>query len=80
MSLEPSRRIIVIDDNAAIHADFLKILAPETAEADGDLEAMAASLFGAEKPAAERLRYHVSTASQGQEGAELVQQAFRQCE
>ena len=76
MSTEPSRRIIVIDDNAAIHADFLKILAPQSPEADGDFEAMAAALFGAQEPPAPRLHYRVSTASQGQEGTEFVRKAF----
>jgi CheY-like chemotaxis protein len=41
-----ARRILVIDDNPAIHADFRKILCPASSQG-GNLEALAASLFGA---------------------------------
>ncbi len=44
MSAAPNRRILLVDDYPAIHADFRKILAaPDGA---GELDAMEASLFG----------------------------------
>src|SRR5690606_27332330 len=45
-----NRRVLVIDDNEAIQADFRKILTPTTAVSD-DLLAAEAELFG-EAPAA----------------------------
>ena len=40
-----SRRVIVIDDNEAIHTDFEKILSP--AKAKPELDAAQAAFFGA---------------------------------
>ncbi len=39
MSGLPNRRILVIDDNRAIHADFRKILSPARTRALADAEA-----------------------------------------
>ena len=67
-----SPRILVIDDNPAIHADFRKILCPVTAL--NDVDSLAASLFGGSavvpSPA-----FEVASAHQGQEGFEMVKQA-----
>jgi CheY-like chemotaxis protein len=41
-----ARRILVVDDNPAIHADFLKILCPASHAQDVSLETLEASLFG----------------------------------
>jgi two-component system sensor histidine kinase/response regulator len=67
-------RIIVIDDNRAIHADFRKILS-----GGGDLgsvEKMEEELFG--KPAIESrsITFQVDSAYQGQEGLEMVRRAI----
>jgi two-component system sensor histidine kinase/response regulator len=71
--LEKNLRIIVIDDNRAIHADFRKILcgSGET----GGVEKMEEELFG--KPAVESrsIAFQVDSAYQGQEGLEMVQRA-----
>jgi len=40
-----ARRVLVIDDNEAIHADFRRIFAPESAAATS-LDALSKSLFG----------------------------------
>ncbi|MBL8751246.1 MAG: response regulator [Planctomycetes bacterium] len=69
-----NRRILVIDDNPAIHADFRKILTP-TPIASDDLLATEAELFGTPQTADERVRFDLVTASQGQEGCELVKTA-----
>src|SRR6185295_4551230 len=71
-----NRRILVIDDNRAIHEDFRKILAgPEGHSALDDFEA---SLFG-EKSAGTRLPlFEVDSAYQGQEGLERVRQALQE--
>ncbi len=68
-------RILIVDDNPAIHRDFDKILArnAEPAAALGNVESL---LFG-DSPVAERERprYVVEFASQGQEGVERAQRA-----
>jgi CheY-like chemotaxis protein len=48
------RRILVIDDNPSIHADFRKILCPASPPGGGNLEALAASLFGGASPPSQR--------------------------
>lgn len=66
------RRVLVVDDNTAIHEDFRKILGTGLA---GETALMAArtALFGhaADSPTA----FQIDTASQGQEGVDLVRQA-----
>src|SRR5258706_12918566 len=71
-----NRRILIIDDNASIHADFGKILGEKNAAA-GDLTAAEASLFGHTVAASARQGYELSSAFQGQEGLETVQAAVR---
>src|SRR6185312_1244952 len=65
-------RILVIDDNTAIHDDFRKILCVSSSEL-GNLES---ELFE-EKPRAERIPFRVDTASQGKEALGLVERAVR---
>jgi two-component system sensor histidine kinase/response regulator len=67
-------RILVIDDNEAVHQDFEKIFAPKQAE-DLALDAARSALFGgvAEDPA--RPGFSIDSAFQGEEGLKLVQQA-----
>jgi len=69
-----TRRILVIDDNAAIHGDFKKILAP-VAGGQGDWEALEAKFYGESKPLVEAPAFQVDTALQGEAGFALVQQA-----
>lgn len=73
----PNLRILLVDDNTAIHVDFQRILAPrDTAD---DLEAEAASLFGggarfSAAPAGPQFELH--SAYQGQEGYAKVKAAL----
>ena len=60
-----SRRILVVDDNEAIHADFRKILNPRLAT-EATLAAMEATLFGDVTDAVEA--FHIDSAYQGREG------------
>jgi len=67
-------RILVVDDNAAIHEDFRKILRPDRAPAP--LAAARAALFGEQSAAAAAApEYDVECASQGEEGLRLVRAA-----
>ena len=64
-------RIIVIDDNPAIHDDFRKILCPAVEESPAD--AMEAEIFGeTDGLGYAPEEYDVATALQGQEGLEKI--------
>jgi len=66
-------RVLVVDDNRAIHADFIKIL---TAPADADeVESMEAALFGAEAVERRAVCFEVDSAYQGQEAVGMVLRA-----
>jgi diguanylate cyclase len=72
-------RLLVIDDNVAIHQDFLKVLGstPEKAAEDEFLAAEAA-LFGEPVEVSERPTFTIDSAHQGQEGVEKVRQALEE--
>jgi two-component system sensor histidine kinase/response regulator len=70
----PIHRILVIDDNPAIHDDFRKILSPRSAAA-GRLGAAAAALFGRPAPRPDAPRFEIDCASRGQEGLDKVRAA-----
>jgi diguanylate cyclase (GGDEF)-like protein/PAS domain S-box-containing protein len=72
----PVSRILVVDDNQAIHEDFRKVLdsgreraAPSAAER---------ALFGDSTESRGAADFEIDSAYQGQEGLTLVQQALRQ--
>src|SRR5687768_7083069 len=73
-----NHRILVIDDNAAIHEDIRKILAPPVSDA-GSLEDEEALLFGQPKgEAVTTVSFDIDSALQGQEGLELVRKALQE--
>jgi two-component system NtrC family sensor kinase len=69
-------RLLIVDDNRAIHSDFRKVLAPEGAAASR-VEAAEAALFGGGLDAhpSSRLRFEIDSAYQGHEALELVQKS-----
>ncbi len=67
------RRVLVIDDNPAIHEDFQKILA--TPEGSTSLDALESVLFGAPQTRSGPYHFEVDTASQGEEGVKRVRDA-----
>src|SRR5258706_16072690 len=72
-----NRRILIIDDNAAIHLDFRKVLgvqAEHTAQAA--LDVLEANLFGDAVVAAARPNFDIDSAHQGQEGVAMAHQAL----
>lgn len=71
-------RILVIDDNLAIHQDFIKILANEHKE--DKFDALKASLFGNQnhKFKIELPFFQIDTASQGEEGVQKIKQALKE--
>jgi len=68
-------RILVIDDNEAIHQDFRKILGGE-GENDASLAEARAALFGEQSSPKARERYQIDSAFQGQDGLALVVRAL----
>jgi signal transduction histidine kinase/HPt (histidine-containing phosphotransfer) domain-containing protein len=68
------RRVLVIDDNEAIHRDFRKILSP-VAGNDEELLEFEQALFGDALPESARPTFSVDSALQGREGLAQVQRA-----
>jgi PAS domain S-box-containing protein len=71
--LEPNHRILVVDDNAAIHDDLRKILLGE-GEAQANLLEDEELLFGAKPEAA--TMFEIDSAYQGQEGLSKLEQSL----
>jgi EAL domain-containing protein (putative c-di-GMP-specific phosphodiesterase class I)/CheY-like chemotaxis protein len=69
-----NRRILLIDDNQAIHQDFRKIFRPGLSNAA--LSASEAALFGAARTGPTRPVFEIDSALQGQQGVELVRRAL----
>jgi two-component system, cell cycle sensor histidine kinase and response regulator CckA len=73
-----THRILVIDDNPAIHSDIRKILA-KAAPANPTLEDAESLLFGeAPKQQDNSASFEIDSAFQGQEGLELVRRAIEE--
>ena len=75
-----NRRLLIIDDNPAIHEDFRKILVPaEVPENACGIEEDEAAIFG-DAPAATStgVSFEVDSASQGQEGLDLIRRALQE--
>lgn len=64
-------RILVIDDNAAIHEDFTKIL-KKSGRRNARLQNMESLLFGAEVSTVTSPLFEIDCALQGEEGLEMV--------
>lgn len=75
-SKEPNRRILIVDDNPAIHDDFRKVLSGKSTY-DADLANVANALFG-EQADASQAGYELDFAQQGKEGLEKVQAAVEE--
>jgi signal transduction histidine kinase/ActR/RegA family two-component response regulator len=74
MSENSNRRILVIDDNQAIHADFRKILSPDTG--GSDFEKMSGAMFGETPNPPGFAGFEICSAFQGAEGLEMVKQSL----
>ena len=72
-------RLLVIDDNVAIHEDFRKVLCGALEkEAEDAYLAAEAALFGEVAAASARSTFMIDSAYQGQEGVEMARQALAQ--
>ncbi len=68
-------RVLIIDDNAAIHEDFRKILG-EVSGARTALRDVQSTLFGGDSPSPAGTFFDIDCASQGEEGLGLVRKAL----
>jgi len=75
--LKPNHRILIVDDNTSIHADFRKILCPENSR-KAAVKKMGATLFDKTEPATNQISFELDSAHQGQEALEMVKQACAQ--
>ena len=71
-------RILIIDDNPAIHEDFRKSLGPADVTLSKELDAAEASLFGDNVEGESAASFQIDSAFQGQEGLEKVRIAFEE--
>jgi len=69
-----SRRVLIVDDNRAIHDDFRKILEVECCRSG--LAGREAALFGESVPASRRFSYRIDDAYQGREALRKVVEAL----
>lgn len=75
---DKNRRILVIDDNSAVHNDFKKILGNNTTACD--LDQTAAALFGDEVTLSAKDNYEIDSAHQGKEGlAKVIESVEDEC-
>lgn len=72
-----NHRILVIDDNKAIHEDFKKILAKSCGDTD-HLSKAEAALFGGEVAKAQLPKFEIDSAMQGQEGLQAIEKSLQE--
>ncbi len=70
-------RILVIDDTAAIHKDFRKILGNQT-PVNAQLDELEQKLFGSSPQATDRGGFRIDSACQGQDGLALMERALQE--
>ena len=79
-SLDPAtepvnHRILIIDDNPAIHEDFKRVLVGDDSPEIESMEEDEFDLFGGERPSTRQTVFKVDSAFQGQEGLEKIRAA-----
>ena len=72
-----NHRILVVDDNVAIHEDFRKIFAPTT-KSSTNLDQAEARLFGDEPTDFELPEFRIDSAFQGEEGLALIEKSLQE--
>jgi PAS domain S-box-containing protein len=69
--LKPNHRVLIVDDNESIHADFKGILCTEM-EASSAVNKMEEILFEETRPVLPQVTFELDSAFQGQEALEMV--------
>ena len=73
--LKPNHRILIVDDNTSIHADFRKILCAESSR-KAAVKKMSAALFDKAEPVSTQTGFELDSAYQGQEALEMVKKSL----
>jgi two-component system cell cycle sensor histidine kinase/response regulator CckA len=75
--LKPNTRILIVDDNSSIHADFREILCPANASSEAAMK-LEAVLFDEEEDQSKagRIHFELDSAFQGQEALSMVEQSL----
>jgi two-component system, cell cycle sensor histidine kinase and response regulator CckA len=68
-------RVLLVDDNPAIHADFRKIICPSQ-ESNARADEMEAILFAAPQPSTAQTTFELESAHQGQEALHMLKRAL----
>ena len=76
-SVSAAPRVLIVDDNAAIHEDFRKILGEQAPRAC-DLGELERALFGSSRNIEKRLSYRLNSAYQGREGLRMLENAIKE--
>jgi PAS domain S-box-containing protein len=74
---ESEPRILIVDDNPAIHEDFRKILGGRS-ESQAHLDHIEARIFGGSSDTIERPGIRIDSAHQGQEALAMIQKALQE--
>lgn len=73
-------KILIIDDNPAIHSDFIKILSTKNSAEnveDATLDSFEKQMFGLQKkPESSLPKFRIVTATQGQDGVAKIAEAL----
>ena len=77
INLIQNNRILIIDDNRAIHEDFRKILL-KAADQNDEMEEAEAALFGDAPETFQLPTFEIDSAYQGEEGLELIEKSLRE--
>src|SRR5437868_15274145 len=72
-----NRRVLIVDDNKAIHDDIRKILS-DGVEENGKTDRGAAELFGDPQKPTAGVHFEIESAMQGQEGLECVRKSVQE--
>ncbi len=77
--LKPNHRVLIVDDNPSIHADFQEILCPVDSTS-AETRKLEAALFGEQEDASRpaRIQFDLDSAFQGQEALAMVEQSLAQ--
>src|SRR3954468_18315917 len=76
-TLQPNHRILIVDDNTSIHADFRSILCPDHS-GEPAAEQLESVLFDDYKPQPQQVSFELHSAYQGQEALDMVKQSLEQ--
>jgi two-component system, cell cycle sensor histidine kinase and response regulator CckA len=74
-SITPNHRILIVDDNPAIHDDFRKILCPAGPD-QSELDSLKAALFDEAPKVSKAARFELVSAFQGQEALAKMEQSL----